>query len=90
MFGFGNAGKARGGWFARQRLSAPVAVDFGRSSVRLLQLGAAGVSYRCLAAADLQALVDNGYCSAEDLTNQVDSTKGWVWSATTRKFTPQP
>lgn len=41
-------------------------------------------------ATDLQALVDNGYCSAEDLTNQVDSTKGWVWSATTRKFTPEP
>ena len=40
--------------------------------------------------ADLQALVDNGYCSAEDLANQVDSTKGWVWSATTRKFTPEP
>jgi len=39
---------------------------------------------------DLQALVDNGYCSAEDLANQVDSTKGWVWSATTRKFTPEP
>jgi len=39
---------------------------------------------------DLQALVDNGYCSAEDLTNQVDSTRGWVWSATTRKFTPEP
>ena len=41
-------------------------------------------------AADLQALVDNGYCAAEDLSNQVDSTKGWVWSATTRKFTPEP
>jgi len=40
--------------------------------------------------ADLQALVDNGYCSADDLANQVDSTKGWVWSATTRKFTPEP
>jgi prepilin-type N-terminal cleavage/methylation domain-containing protein len=41
-------------------------------------------------AADLQALVDNGYCAAEDLNNQVDSTKGWTWSATTRKFTPEP
>lgn len=41
-------------------------------------------------ATNLQPLVDNGYCSAEDLTNQVDSTKGWVWSASTRKFTPQP
>ena len=53
MFGFGNAGKARGGWFARQRHAAPVAVDFGRSSVRLLQLGAAGTSYRCLAAGEI-------------------------------------
>ena len=41
-------------------------------------------------AAQLQALVDNGYCSADDLVNQVDSTKGWTWSATTRKFSPQP
>ena len=40
--------------------------------------------------AQLQALVDNGYCSADDLVNQVDSTKGWTWSATTRKFSPQP
>jgi prepilin-type N-terminal cleavage/methylation domain-containing protein len=39
---------------------------------------------------DLQALVDNGYCSADDLVNQVDSTKGWSWSATTRRFTPEP
>jgi prepilin-type N-terminal cleavage/methylation domain-containing protein len=41
-------------------------------------------------AADLQPLVDNGYCSADDLVNQVDSTKGWTWSATTRRFTPEP
>lgn len=53
MFGFGNAGKVRGGWFARQRHAAPVAVDFGRSSVRLLQLGPAGTSYRCMAAAEI-------------------------------------
>ena len=39
---------------------------------------------------DLQALVDNGYCSADDLVNQVDATKGWSWSATTRRFTPEP
>lgn len=38
----------------------------------------------------LQALVDNGYCSADDLVNQVDATKGWTWSSTTRKFSPQP
>jgi prepilin-type N-terminal cleavage/methylation domain-containing protein len=41
-------------------------------------------------ATQLQALVDNGYCSADDLVNQVDGTKGWSWSATTRKFSPQP
>ena len=33
MLGFGNAGKARVGWLARQRHSAPVAVDFGRYQV---------------------------------------------------------
>jgi hypothetical protein len=41
-------------------------------------------------ATQLQALVDNGYCSADDLVNQVDGTKGWTWSATTRRFSPQP
>jgi hypothetical protein len=41
-------------------------------------------------ATQLQPLVTNGYCSAEDLVNQVDATKGWTWSATTRKFSPQP
>ena len=41
-------------------------------------------------ATQLQPLVDNGYCSADDLVNQVDSTKGWTWSATTRRFTPEP
>jgi prepilin-type N-terminal cleavage/methylation domain-containing protein len=46
-----------------------------------------GASYT---ATQLQALVDNGYCSADDLVNQVDGTKGWTWSATTRKFSPQP
>ena len=46
-----------------------------------------GASYT---ATQLQALVDNGYCSADDLVNQVDGTKGWTWSSTTRKFSPQP
>jgi prepilin-type N-terminal cleavage/methylation domain-containing protein len=41
-------------------------------------------------AADLNALVTAGYCSADDLANQVDSTKGWVWTASTRRFTPEP
>jgi prepilin-type N-terminal cleavage/methylation domain-containing protein len=37
----------------------------------------------------LAPLVTAGYCSAQDLANQVDSTKGWTWSATTRKFSPE-
>jgi prepilin-type N-terminal cleavage/methylation domain-containing protein len=41
-------------------------------------------------AADLNALVTAGYGSADDLANQVDSTKGWVWTASTRRFTPEP
>jgi len=41
-------------------------------------------------AANLNALVTAGYCSADDLTHQVDSTKGWVWTASTRRFTPEP
>lgn len=40
-------------------------------------------------AAELAPLVTAGYCSAQDLANQVDSTKGWTWSATTRKFSPE-
>jgi prepilin-type N-terminal cleavage/methylation domain-containing protein len=36
----------------------------------------------------LQPLVTAGYCSAADLTNQVNSAKGWTWSGTTRKFSP--
>ena len=46
-----------------------------------------GASY---SATDLNALVTAGYCSADDLANQVDSTKGWVWTASTRRFTPEP
>lgn len=41
-------------------------------------------------ATNLNALVTNGYCSAADLVNQADSSKSWVWSSTTRKFSPQP
>jgi prepilin-type N-terminal cleavage/methylation domain-containing protein len=37
----------------------------------------------------LAPLVTAGYCSAEDLANQVDATKGWTWSSTTRKFSPE-
>ena len=38
---------------------------------------------------DLAPLVTAGYCTASDLGNQADSTKGWTWSGTTRKFEPQ-
>ena len=34
-------------------------------------------------------LVTAGYCSAQDLSNQVDASKGWTWSATTRQFSPE-
>ena len=37
----------------------------------------------------LAPLVTAGYCSAQDLANQVDAAKGWTWSATTRKFSPE-
>ena len=30
------------------------------------------------------------YCSADDLTNQLDDTKGWSWSAIDTKFEPTP
>ena len=40
--------------------------------------------------ADLAALVTAKYCSADDLANQVDSTKGWTWNAASNKFTPTP
>ncbi|MSR33493.1 MAG: prepilin-type N-terminal cleavage/methylation domain-containing protein [Phycisphaerales bacterium] len=46
-----------------------------------------GASYT---AGTLAALVTAKYCSAEDLTNQVDSAKGWTWTASTNKFTPTP
>ena len=39
---------------------------------------------------DLAPLVTAGYCGDTDLTNQVDATKGWVWSSSNRKFTPEP
>ena len=38
---------------------------------------------------DLAPLVTAGYCTASDLANQTDSTKGWTWNGTTRKFEPQ-
>jgi prepilin-type N-terminal cleavage/methylation domain-containing protein len=41
-------------------------------------------------ATDLGALVTANYCSTDDLVNQVDNTKGWVWNADTSKFNPAP
>jgi prepilin-type N-terminal cleavage/methylation domain-containing protein len=38
---------------------------------------------------DLAKLVTAGYCTSADLANQADSTKGWTWNASTRKFIPQ-
>jgi prepilin-type N-terminal cleavage/methylation domain-containing protein len=38
---------------------------------------------------DLAPLVTAGYCTASDLGNQADATKGWTWNGTTRKFEPQ-
>ena len=40
-------------------------------------------------ATTLAPLVTAGYCSTQDLANQVDATKGWTWSGTTRKFSPE-
>jgi len=40
-------------------------------------------------ATDLAPLVTAGYCTASDLSNQSDSSKGWTWNGTTRKFQPQ-
>ena len=37
----------------------------------------------------LNALVTAGYCSASDLQNQINSSKGWTYSSTTRKFSAQ-
>jgi hypothetical protein len=30
------------------------------------------------------------YCSADDLTNQLDESKGWTWIAIDTKFEPTP
>ena len=37
----------------------------------------------------LAPLVTANYCSNADLANQLGATKGWTWSATTRKFSPE-
>ena len=60
MFGFRTGAKARAGWFARHVGAAPIAVAFGRSSVRLLQLTTAGTAYRCQAAAEIPGVIFEG------------------------------
>ena len=60
MFGFQRGSNAGNGWLARRIGAAPIAVDFGRSSVRLLQLGSAGGAYRCQAAAEIPGVVFDG------------------------------
>ena len=60
MFGFQRGSGNGNGWFARHMNAAPIAVDFGRSSVRLLQLGPAGGAYRCQAAAEIPGVVFDG------------------------------
>jgi hypothetical protein len=60
MFGFGDQSKARSGWFARRMQAQPIAVDFGRASVRVLQLGPGGTAYRCAAAAEIPGTVFEG------------------------------
>jgi len=39
-------------------------------------------------ATDLAALVTAGYCTANDLQNQVNPSSGWVWSAVENRFQP--
>ncbi|MFO1539976.1 MAG: hypothetical protein ACKOTZ_05945, partial [Chloroflexota bacterium] len=60
MLGFSGQGKSGMGWFARQAPAQPIAVDFGRSSVRLLQLASGGTAYRCAAAAEIPGIIFDG------------------------------
>lgn len=60
MFGFPLTNKVRGSWMQRNRSAAPIAVDFGRSSMRLLQLAAAGTDYQCTAAAEIAGSIFEG------------------------------
>ena len=48
-----------------------------------------GIVYRTGAGEQLTKLSDAGYCTDADLVNQVDSAKGWTWTAATRKFVPE-
>ena len=60
MFGFASGKPGRSGWLAKSRPSAPIAADFGRSSVRLLQLSPGSVEYGCVAAAEIPGTVLEG------------------------------
>jgi len=60
MFGLPMFNKGRGGWMQRNRSAAPIAADFGRSSMRLLQLASAGTEYKCTAAAEIAGSIFEG------------------------------
>lgn len=77
------AAKARAGQITTMVTRFNQFLPGGASAITLT----AGANYT---ATDLQPLVTAGYCSASDLANQADSTKGWTWNGTTRKFEPQP
>ncbi len=48
-----------------------------------------GTVYKGGTGGELKKLQDAGYCTEADLSNQVDASKGWTWSTTTRKFSPE-
>lgn len=37
---------------------------------------------------DMVKITGKGYCTEDDLKNQLDPTKGWTYSASTKKITP--
>lgn len=59
MFGFKH-NTDRGSWMQRGRSTAPIAADFGRTSMRLLQLAPGGTDYRCTAAAEIAGSIFEG------------------------------
>lgn len=66
MLGFGSVRQVRDGWLSRNRPSAPIAADFGRSGVRLLQLAPGAAEYMCTAAAEIPGSVVAGNGSQLD------------------------
>lgn len=60
MLGFGHVRQVRDSWLSRARPAAPAAADFGRSSVRLLQLAPGATEYMCTAATEIPGTVAGG------------------------------